>query len=865
MKVRDPDLRLELPADLRRRLFAYRHRVWQVKMAEAALAAAVGLLISYLCVFALDRLWDTPAWLRTMLLFGGVVGFVFGVPTKFYRWVWRRRRLADVASLFCWRHPRLGDQLLGTVELVAAGEQSRASPALCRAAIEQVAERARGIDFRDAVPNPRHRGWALGFFLTLILAAAAFLIPDAGTNAFARWFTPWKPVPRYTFARIQDLPARLVVAIGEPFTFQASLHGDSRWKPATAKARYGNQAPLEAKLLDGAYRFDIPPQTEAAQLHLRVGDAVPHLHVAPLARPELVSVSSHVELPAYLEHSPKEKDARAGAISVLKGCRVVFEARATRQLVDATVRGTAVPPSTDVTVSGDSFRTPASLVSESSTFALSWLDVEGLSAKEPFEIRVAALEDDAPTIRAAGLSDRVVLVDEVVTFRVLASDDFGVRAVGAEWSGVEPARENAVPEKGEYLLAAGGPEEDSLDVQGTFHAKGLGIAPQPIHLRLWAEDYLPDRGRIYTPIFRVYVLSAEEHMIWITERMKRWERQVLEVGDEEKRLFARNRELNDLSADELAQRGNARKVERQAALEIANAQRLRGLTKSGEQLVAQAARNEEFNAATLERWAEMLRALKDIGTKRMPSVASLLAEAVRSGRSAAPPPQAPSINDLEAGPGRDATPGGEGKKSGDEKSKSSGRLGLPTTTVMGPSGTPAEAQQPREPPPEEDGALVAAVEEQEKLLAEFERVMGEIANILKDLYGSTFVKRLKHAARREKELASALDARLQAAFGSFEEELDESDSALFERLALRQTETATQVSYIEDDLHAFFQRTKEPKFSKVHKEMRSARVVASLQGLSYAVEASRQGETIAQSEYWVDQLDRWAEILIGPG
>ena len=61
-----PD-RLRLPDSLQAQLHEYRRRVWTIKMVEAVAAAAFGVLVAYLLLFGLDRVWDTPGWLRITL------------------------------------------------------------------------------------------------------------------------------------------------------------------------------------------------------------------------------------------------------------------------------------------------------------------------------------------------------------------------------------------------------------------------------------------------------------------------------------------------------------------------------------------------------------------------------------------------------------------------------------------------------------------------------------------------------------------------------------------------------------------------------------------------------------------------------
>ncbi len=52
---------LRIPAPLTEQLREFRRRVWTIKLAEALAVAAASVLAAYLAVFALDRLFDSPA------------------------------------------------------------------------------------------------------------------------------------------------------------------------------------------------------------------------------------------------------------------------------------------------------------------------------------------------------------------------------------------------------------------------------------------------------------------------------------------------------------------------------------------------------------------------------------------------------------------------------------------------------------------------------------------------------------------------------------------------------------------------------------------------------------------------------------
>ena len=163
-----PD-RLRLPESLQAQLHEYRRRVWTIKMVEAVAAAAFGILVAYLLLFGLDRVWDTPGWLRVGLFVAAAVACA-NIPWALHRWVWRHRRLEQLARLLARKHPRVGDQLLGIIELVRNDFEQARSPALCEAAIREVAHDARRRDFRDAVPNPRHRLWVWLVAVPLVIA-----------------------------------------------------------------------------------------------------------------------------------------------------------------------------------------------------------------------------------------------------------------------------------------------------------------------------------------------------------------------------------------------------------------------------------------------------------------------------------------------------------------------------------------------------------------------------------------------------------------------------------------------------------------------------------------------------------------------
>lgn len=879
MSLAHSDHRLELPPTLETQLHQFRRRVWTIKILEAVAAATFGVVFAYMTVFGLDRLWDTPASVRLGVFVAALV-ISMVVPYCFHRWVWRQRRLEQLARLLSRKLPRVGDQLLGVIELVADESEQARSPELCEAAMQQVATDAKKRDFSKATPDSRHAMW--GWLAGTALAGAAtlfVLFPAAASNALARFAAPWQDTPRYTFAAVESLPDQLVVPHGEPFTVSIKLNQDSYWQPTDGEVKLGLQQPVHTKLIDGGYAFQMPPQIATGRLEVKIGDSKQVVSVEPTLRPELTSVVANVALPEYLGlPENQEKDVRGGAISLVKGSTATFSATANRSLTSARVDAAATTPN-DATVTS-----AATKVEEDKKMVFQWQDEFGLAGKEPFELTVSAVDDEAPTLVCENLPRRKVILDsEQLRFGVKVHDDFGIKNIGMEWSGFEGAVVEKLA-KGERMLAAGGYDKPDMSVGGTFTASSLGIEPQPIQLRIFAEDYYPDRDRIYSPTYVLFVLTPEQHAIWMTEQLSKWHRQSLEVRDKELTLYETNKQLRDMTPAELDHPDTRRQIEKQASAERANGNRLSRLTMGGEELIKNASRNPEFGVGHLEKWAEMLQVLKDIAANRMPDVSDLLKEASEAEQLASSKPgeQPPTVGQVRA---QGSGPSPESKDDEEKKDKppvpaivdlestqqpkdkdaeapppneSKGgapRLTLPVTTLVG--GAPKDPQACAA-----EQKMEEAVEKQEDLLAEFEKIADELNAILANLEGSTLVKRLKAESRNQYKVAGRIVDQLDA-FGVATTSIKAGEKKTLGELAKTEGKSSYNVSLIMDDMSAYFERRRFMRFKTVLEDMKTEDVIGGLRQLSDDI-PKEQGLSIAQCEYWSDAMDRWAEDLVDP-
>ncbi|MGA3170414.1 MAG: hypothetical protein ABSE62_05320 [Chthoniobacteraceae bacterium] len=843
------------------RLADFRRRVWAVKLAEGLFAAIFGLAISYLLVFALDRVWETPGWLRLMILLAGAGTLFAGLPMKWHTWVWRQRRLEDAARLLRRTFPQLGDQLLGIVELArmdhaAAGRSER----LVQAAIAQAADAVKDRDFTNAVPDPRHRQWALAAAGALAMVALCFIVAGgAAGNALERWIAPLANIDRFTYARVDGLPDRLVVPYAEPFNLPVRLSADTRWSPGQAWGRVGTDPAVSASLGNGVYSLDFAPQKSDVMLKLRIGDARKDILIEPRERPDLADLVVHERLPAYLQyHDEQQIEVRGGSVSVLKGAEAAFEARASDEIATAEMDGK--PQHTE----GEKIVTPYEAVTKDVERTLTWKDRDGLSPRDPLMLEVRAVEDEPPTIMATRESpEEVVLDSEVITFDAEAQDDFGIKTMGVEWEGDAMQEDGTTPVQGEKISAAGAPEQRDLKANATFCATREGVAPQTLEVRLWTVDYLPGRQPSYSAPFVLHVLNKTDHALWLTGQLGKWLDAARESYEREEQLHETNKELRALTPAELDRPDNRQRVAQQAAEEMANAARLDGLTQSGRSLVEQATHNDEFDAKRLETWATMLKILDDIAKNRMPNVASLLKQTSNApsqgsapGRAAAnatPKPAAPTVSSREQSYFK---PDAQNHAAPPPKPPGGGHLTLPNV-VLG--AAPSNGATPPAAPPQSPAqqGMDNAIGKQKELLAEFAKVADQLNQVLSSLEASTFVKRFKAASRQQMGLATTISQKTLDSFG-----IQNAAGEAAKPIAQTAKDQSEVVRVIESDLDAYYERKQDGRFKTILDDMRKTQIVRALAGDGDKVAANLSGEGMIGSQYWADTLDRWGEELV---
>ena len=812
-----PAHQVVIPESLRLQLDDFRRHLWRVKIMEALAAGLVGVLVSFLLVYGLDRIWQTPGWLRLAILLAGISLFTVFAPYWLHRWVWRQRRETQLARLIARRYPGLGDRLLGVIELQdQVGNADTLSPRLREAAMEAVAIEAGRRKLDEALPPQRHRRWALAALCLAGIAAAAFTFtPRAGVNALQRWLMPLSNTERYTFTRLENPPVYRAVAFGEAFEISLKLSKDSEQRPATASGRYGLQTAVDASLTADHYPFTFPGQQEPGTLVFHVGDLRHEVRIEPVPRPSMESVTALVTPPAYLEIPEKTVDLNTGVVSAVEGSTVRIDLTTTRQLASATFGPTRsqvieepkqatpgyVPRDGALVISGLTARTPVMEVGAVPfEIPFAWTDKLGLAGESGFKLRVDALRDAAPTCYLQGIDrQKVMLPEETVDFEVLAEDDFGVKQTGIEWSGQFTRPTDEAAAKGEMKLGDGAPEERRLGAAVAFSPAAFGITPQKITLRGYSEDYFPKRGRVYSEPVILYVLTRDEHAQLLKSRFDRTITEFEDLARREQELLEENQRLERLSGEELQQDQAAKRLEAQEAAEAESKRRMQELTERMESLMKDAARNGDIEKGTLKKMAESLKSMQELAQQDLPKVE---------------------------------------EKLGDSQEQSN--------------------------TPEKAGKDVAkAVEEQKKAVEKMQDAIAKANEANRQFEAGTFVNRLKKAAGEQNGIVSSLVDAYERILGIKAAKLDPSDQRRLKEATSQQSNTASDVRWLQEDLGSYFARTKTDSFKQIFDEMRASQIDIGLEKIIGLLGSNHSYVATENSKKWADKLTEWAKKLEG--
>jgi hypothetical protein len=793
----ESQLGVRLPAALRGQFAALDRRLWKAESGLALCSAALGLLVSYLALFVSDRLWDTPVWLRVVLMAAGMAWVGWAGYRWAVRWVFKRRDIRALSRLVQLRYRRLGDRLLGIVEL--ANEEKRPpgfSAALYRAAIDQVSAEATEFSFPAAVDvRPVRRGLRLAVVAGGLVVGAVVVVPGAARNVFHRWVSPMASVERYTLVRIEALAAKQIVPHGEPFQVVASVSYRSFWHPGKAVADYGDMVPVEGVITDGQLRFDIPGQMRSGPLRIRLGDAAEELLIVPEHRPSLKEMTATVALPEYLKHPDYTESVKNGSVTVLEGSRVGFSGLVSRELKRAWLTSSEGAEES-LHVSGEQFAVEAMVPRGVVHRTLFWEDVLGLTNAVPWELVVGTEQDFPPVAELNEFSrELAVLETEVLEVKAGARDDYGVREVGVAWRRVNGPDGSVPTASPAFRLEAASSQEKRLEERFYFNPSLLGIpADSSVEVRGYALDFFPGREPVYSPGYRIIVMGTEQHAEMIRQKLESMLVRLEEVTRLEEKIASSLKDLKELTNEELAEAKGTEALEEALEEQARNAVDLDQLSKEGLEAVREGMRNPTLPSDKLQEWAKNVQDMQKLSEGKMQQAAKSLKSAQNN----------------------------------------------------------QESKQEN---------VASAEENAEEALQELQEMQESFNQGLDDLQALTLAQRLRKVATEEKEIEGRLEKQIAETIGLKVDEVPERYRKVNADLAEDQLGTQKDSEELKGEISRFYERTQQANYGQVTREMAEASLSEKLDAVGGLIAENISMQAMDDLSEWSERFIAWAEIL----
>ena len=625
-------MKIQIPSQLEARFDRLRRRLRRIQTLRALLAVFTALGVSYLAVFLFDRAWDTAPAVRAAILGAGWAAAGWVALRWMFRWIVRRPGVKELASLVQRRYRQLGDRLLGIVEL--ADESARPphfSEELYEAAIRQVSADALHYDFDQAASTLGLRRLAVAaVVLGLILTAFGGAFPGASFNAFSRWLTPYREVPRYTLVRIENLRTSGIAVHGEAFEAIAEVCYKSFWKPEKVRARFEDEQALQASAADGELRVQVPGQHNSRVLKVSLGDASALLSVDPVFRPKIVEIGGQERLPAYLKQPDREVKISGGVLEVLEGSELSLHGKISRNLASAFLRCDGKDEPLALTVDGTEFSSDPLHLANVYEASLTWIDALGLENSEPWRFAIRHKADQQPSIDLPELGfDSAILDTEVLALRAVARDDFGIHEFGLNWRWNTETPPSATLRKEEFYDRSLNRSQTELDAAFYFSPAIFQIpAGATLEFRGFATDFRPARPPVETAAYRVHILSSVEHAEFIRSRLETLLTHLEEISRLQEKLAAAAANLRENLDGEPEFLKN--RLQDQLDDQAANAAQLSRLAQQGFQTLREAMRNARFTDAMMQQWIKTMTQMESLAQQKMAAASQSLGAAQKS-------------------------------------------------------------------------------------------------------------------------------------------------------------------------------------------------------------------------------------------
>lgn len=427
------------------------------------LMAAISALIAILGAMASYYLRDYFPYLPIML--SAILALIFLLTSYGLAAVAAKRLSREELALEVEKHHReLNNYLISSVQLEGAGSGSSSSQEVSGELIAEL-QRLTANDLHKI--NPRaicgFKGlWpclklALTLAFTLLLALT--LSPSMVAHSLSSLIHPIAQIPPQQIS-IDIEPRKIIALAGEPLALRAFVKGRIPtelglriWPEADKYAEEHTMAKLGD---DGLFGFTFRPiksfkfQAYSGRYKSDEGEA------RIVDAPNVANVSHFIIHPEYTGLGSGQIKS-GGHIEALKGSEVVISARSDRPVIKAQLAIVGGSRS-DMGIEEGLELKGNMVVTKSEIYNIVVRDENGFSNKDPLQYTIKSLPDSYPSIEVLEpAADLEVDEGELIKFKYLAKDDFGIKEVNILYKeGDSEEKQIAVEKYGEKKTLASG-------------------------------------------------------------------------------------------------------------------------------------------------------------------------------------------------------------------------------------------------------------------------------------------------------------------------------------------------------------------------------------------------------------------------
>lgn len=799
---------ISLPEGLRQKFAALERQLWRVETAAAVCVGLLGVFGSFAVLFFSDRFFETPVGLRATLLVSAIGIIALAAIRWSFRWIILRRDWRALSVIVQRKFRKLGDHLLGIVELSNESKHDlNYSPELYRAAIDQVAAETAPFDFSEAVETRLTKRLMIATVGSALLVLILFLIvPALGKNVFHRWIAPLAAVPRYTLVKL-DLPEQIVVPHGENFALNGTVEFRSFWKPSRATAQFEKQTRVASRVSGNKMHFEIPAQIQNGKMRIKLGDAMCEVAIVPTYRPALKQMSASIQLPEYLQAPATNQTINNGVLNVLEGSKFSLRGKISRELESAESRfgGNVETLQTDKdefssgVLRNDSHPPEAGATPVVLQYAFNWRDNLGLSNAVPWKLSVRPQKDAPPSPNLPDMPSDVAMLDtDVLEIKAQARDDYGVRDLGLNWEfEVDPLRSSGSATTEVKIQPNARNKKDLEKVFRWSPAIYRVPADTSVEIHAFAGDYFPERERADSRVHRIHVLGKEQHAELIRQRLESLLARVEEVARLEEKIMANTGDLAE--NEKLTEQQKNERIGKVNEEQERNAKNLEQMASEGMKALQEALKNPIFTEQALQEWAKNLEQMQKLAQKEMKAAGENLKSA---------------------------------QKNSDSESKKKD--------------------------------LADAMKKEQEVLDALEKMQGKVNKDLDDLQALTLAERLRKVGSTETEISGELQKIVPETIGLLPKELPEKFKKVGAALADRQEGAHTESQQLQKEINRFFERTQKPNYGEVSKEITEAKTVEELERVGFLIKDNVAMEATKNLGEWSERFAKWADKLEPP-